>query len=181
MTKQDKDNIEENDIIEEMEAEVEDLENEEELDSDEVINIEPVDEKCIDRLARTVADYENFKKRVERDKQDMIFFIKSDILKKLLPRFDDLDRIIKNTKEENKDTPLYEWAIAMQKAVINDLDKLWVKSFVSKWEDVNPDFHDVMTTVPWQKEWVIIDEFETWYMLWDRVLRHARVVAGWWE
>jgi molecular chaperone GrpE (heat shock protein) len=49
-----------------------------------------------------MADFENFKKRVERDKQDMIFFLKSDIFKKILPRIDDLERIITNTPEEMK-------------------------------------------------------------------------------
>jgi molecular chaperone GrpE (heat shock protein) len=38
-----------------------------------------------------------------------------------------------------------------------------------------------MTTVPWKKEWIICDEFEKWYMLWDRVLRHAKVVVWAWE
>jgi molecular chaperone GrpE (heat shock protein) len=50
-----------------------------------------------------MADYENFKKRVERDRQDMIFFLKSDIFKKILPRLDDLERIINNTPDELKD------------------------------------------------------------------------------
>jgi len=54
---------------------------------------------------------------------------------------------------------------------------MWVKPFTSKWEKVDPEKHDVMTTVPWQKEWVIFDEFEKWFMLNDRVLRHAKVVV----
>ncbi|MDP2395730.1 MAG: nucleotide exchange factor GrpE [bacterium] len=60
------------------------------------------DSKCKEMLARTMADYENFKKRVERDKMDMIFFLKSDIFKKILPRLDDLERILKNTPDDMK-------------------------------------------------------------------------------
>jgi molecular chaperone GrpE len=60
------------------------------------------DEKCRDVLARTMADFDNFKKRTERDKQDMIFFLKSDLFKKILPRIDDLERIIKNTPENEQ-------------------------------------------------------------------------------
>jgi molecular chaperone GrpE len=59
-------------------------------------------------LTKTLADFENYKKRVERDKGDMIFFLKSDILKKILPRIDDLERIIKNTPKDLKNNPLYE-------------------------------------------------------------------------
>ncbi|MBT3726629.1 nucleotide exchange factor GrpE [bacterium] len=68
----------------------------------------PEDEKCRDVLARTMADFENFKKRTQRDKQDMIFFLKQDIFKKILPRLDDLDRIINNTPEEMKAGAVYE-------------------------------------------------------------------------
>jgi molecular chaperone GrpE (heat shock protein) len=53
-------------------------------------------------LARNQADYLNFKKRVDRDREDMIYFIKVDIFKKILPRLDDLNRIIKNSPEDFK-------------------------------------------------------------------------------
>jgi molecular chaperone GrpE len=66
------------------------------------------DEKCKDILARTMADFDNFKKRTERDRTDMIFFLKQDIFKKILPRLDDLDRIIKNTPNELKSNALFE-------------------------------------------------------------------------
>jgi molecular chaperone GrpE len=59
-------------------------------------------------LAKVSADFDNYKKRVDRDKLDMIFFLKNDILKKILPRVDDLDRIIKNTPEDLKNNALYE-------------------------------------------------------------------------
>ena len=45
-------------------------------------------------LARTQADYENYTKRTERDKADMLAFMRGDILKKILPRIDDLERMI---------------------------------------------------------------------------------------
>ena len=189
MTNEEKNKIEENDILEEMEQEIEQIENENgEVDNNKLEdaihpeeNISPEDEKCKDILARTVADFDNFKKRTERDRTDMIFFLKQDILKKILPRLDDLDRMVKNTPEELRNNPLFEWVIWMQTKMIDDLDKLWVKPFISKWESVNPDMHDVMTTVPGQKEWIIFDEFEVGYMLNDRVLRHAKVVVWAWE
>jgi molecular chaperone GrpE len=56
-----------------------------------------------------------------------------------------------------------------------------VKAFDSKGSEINPDKHDVMTTVPGQKEWIIFDEFEKGYNLGDKVLRHAKVVVGAWE
>ena len=174
-----KNKIEEDDILEQMEEEIGEVENEEwEIDESKIEeSLSPEDEKCKDVLARTMADFDNFKKRTERDRIDMIFFLKQDIFKKILPRLDDLDRIIKNTPIELQNNALFEWVISMQSKLIEDLAKMWVKPFESKWEEVNPDMHDVMTTVPWQKEWIIFDEFEKWYNLNDRVLRHAKVVV----
>lgn len=133
--------------------------------------------KLKDMLARSSADLENFKKRTERDKADMVFFLKLDIFKSILPRIDDLERIIKNTPEEMQNWAVYEWVVTLQKTLLKDLDKLWVIAFNSVGDEVNPDKHEVMTQVPWE-EGKIIDEFEKWYMLWDRVLRVAKVVVG---
>jgi len=132
--------------------------------------------KLKDMLARSVADFENFKKRTERDKSDTIFFLKSDIFGKILPRLDDLERMIKNTPEDMRSGALYEWIVSLQKQLLKDLSKLWVESFESLWNEVDPDKHEVMTQVPGE-EWKIIDEFEKWYTLWDRVLRVAKVVV----
>lgn len=180
MTQDEKNKLEEEDILEEMEQEIEEIEDEEGNIDEEKLEqaVDPHEEKTKDILTRTIADFDNFKKRTERDKQDMIFFLKQDIFKKILPRLDDLERIVKNTPEDMRSGALFEWVIALQTKLIQDLEKLWVQAFDSKGQEVNPDKHDVMTTVPGQKEWIIFDEFEKWYVLWDRVLRHAKVVVG---
>jgi molecular chaperone GrpE len=110
MTNEEKNKLKEDDIIEEMEQEIEEIEdNDGKIDEEKLEDaINPEDERCKDVLARTMADFDNFKKRTERDKQDMIFFLKQDIFKKILPRLDDLDRIIKNTPEELKENALFE-------------------------------------------------------------------------
>ncbi len=183
MSNEEKNKIEEEDILEQMEEEIEEVQNEEgEIDEKKIKEtISTEDEKCKDVLARTMADFDNFKKRTERDKQDMIFFLKQDIFKKLLPRLDDLDRIIKNTPEEMKTWALFEWVTSLESKFQKDLDNLWIKAFSSKWEKIDPNKHDVMTTLPGQKKDIIFDEFEKGYMLWDRVLRHAKVVVWAWE
>lgn len=173
-----KDDLEQDDIIEQMEEEIEEIKDKEEELIEEEKELE-IDENSA--LAKVMADFDNFKKRTERDKADMIFFLKQDIFKKILPRLDDLDRIIKNTPEDLKENALFEGIVSMQSKLLSDLDKMWVKPFDSNWEEVDPNLHEVMTTVPGQKENIIFDEFEKWYMLWDKVLRHAKVVVGAWE
>jgi molecular chaperone GrpE len=99
-------------------------------------------------------------------------------LGRILPRIDDLERIIKNTPKDLKQNPLFEWIISVLAKLTTDLERMWVKAFNSIWEEVDPDKHEVMTVVPWKEAGIIFDEFEKWYLLWDRVLRHAKVIVG---
>lgn len=179
MSNKDKNTVLEDDILEEMQNEIEEMEQEniEEESVEENLSWEKETDKTKEILAKTLADFDNYKKRVARDKEEMIHFLKADILKKILPRLDDLDRILKNTPDDLKTNPLYEWLVSMQKKLFDDLEKMWVKSFDSIWETVNPDFHDVMTVVPWKESWIIFDEFEKWYLLNNKVLRHAKVIV----
>jgi len=167
-------------ILEEQEQEIEEQleeELEEMQDSEEVEEVSEEDEACMDRLVKLQADFENFKARTQREKSDMIFFLKQDILLKVLPRLDDLQRMLQNTPENERKGALYEGLVTLEKKLVSDLEKMWVKSFKSCGWEVNPDKHEVMTTVPGKKEWIICDEFEKWYELDWRVLRHAKVVV----
>ena len=164
-----------------LESELWDLEDEIAwMDEDEQTQTIQNDEisKLKDLLARTQADYNNFKQRSERDRQEMIFFLKQDIFKKILPRIDDLERIIKSTPEENKSQALFEWVSVLHKTLLRDLENLWVKPFDSIWTDVDPNKHEVMTQIPNPElAWKVIDEFEKWYVLQDKVLRVAKVIV----
>ncbi len=185
MTKRENDSkkkIVEEEIMEEIEGEVEWVTNEEWEIDEELLDITeiPSDNEQInalkESLARQQADYENFKKRTARDKDEMVFFIKSKVINPILKRLDDIERIIKNTPEEDQKWAIYEWILALEKSLTKDLADMWVKSFDSLWEDVDPNKHDVMTQIPWD-EWKILDEFEKWYMLDEKVLRVATVVV----
>lgn len=175
----DEDEILEQDVESQAQEEVELYEDQEDIIEEQAEEIEKDESeiaKLKDMLARSAADLENFKKRTERDKADMVFFLKLDIFKKILPRIDDLERIIKNTPEDMQSWAVYEWVVTLQKTFLKDLDKLWVQSFESVWHELDPDKHEVMTQVPWD-DGKIVDEFEKGYMLWDRVLRVAKVVV----
>lgn len=182
MTKEEKQNLEEKDILDEMQEEINEIENEDwEIDQDKLNDaLNPVIENKIDEnslLAKVMADFDNYKKRVERDKQDMVFFLKQDILKNILPRIDDMERIIKNTPDELRWNTLFEGIVSMHSKILSDIWKMGVIGFQSIWLEVDPNKHDVMTTVPWKETWIIFDEFEKWYMLNDKVLRHAKVIV----
>lgn len=150
----------------------------ESVEEETVENPQPNEEGWLkEKLARLQADFDNYKKRVERDKVDMMMFMRSDIIWNILPRVDDLERILSNTPEEQKTWTMYEGIVSIHAALLKDLEKMWVTSFTSKGSTINPDFHEVMTQASGQ-EGVILDEFTKGYMIQWRVLRHAKVVVG---
>jgi len=186
MTKQENDNkdaIEEKELMEEAEAKIEELKNEDGEISEEKVeeaqgNENPQVTQLKEALLKSQADYENFKRRTSRDKDEMVFFIKSKVINPILKRVDDIERIIKNTPEEEKETPIFKAIEALEKSLKKDLADMWVKEFISLWEEVDPNKHDVMTQIPGKAENIICDEFEKGYNLDDKVLRIAKVVVG---
>gem|GEM_PF-467994 len=130
----DKIDLEEQESKEETQVDMEEILDELEENQDEnTVNENDSDEvaKLKDMLSRVNADYQNFKTRTIRDKEDMVFFLKQDIFKKILPRVDDLERIIKNTPLEQKETSIYKAIEAMEKAFKRDLENMGLKEFVS--------------------------------------------------
>lgn len=191
MTKQDEKNIpinvkeNERDNLLDLQEEIEQIDEEQEdrekeKENEKQSNFTSTDkevEKLKELLSRNQADFNNYKMRNERDRKEMIFFLKNDILKKILPRLDDIERIVKNTPEWERVGALYEGLLILEKAMKRDMESLWVKSFESIWQLPDPHKHEVMTQIPSETPWLIVDEFEKWYMLEDKVLRVAKVIV----
>ena len=178
-----KEAIEESEVMEEAQESIENLTDENwEISEEKVEEAQGEENPQIaqlkDALLKSQADYENFKRRTSRDKDEMVFFIKSKLINPILKRIDDIERIIKNTPDEEKETPIFTAVLALEKSLKKDISDMWVKEFISLWEEVDPNKHDVMTQVPWKPENIICDEFEKWYELDWKVLRIAKVVVG---
>ena len=133
-----------------------------------------------DALARAQADYQNLIRRVERDREEMSTYLTSSVILKMLPFVDNMERLVTATPENDRNTPLFEWIKSTLASLQKTLEWLWVKTFESMWQEADDNLHHVMTQMPW-KEWIVIQEFEKWYMIWEKVLRHAKVVVGNWE
>ncbi len=174
-TQIDLENLLEEDIIEaeKAEAAIEDDLKEFSKVNDELTNLK-------DALARAQADYQNLIRRVERDKEDMWTYLTWNIISKFLPMIDNMDRIISMTPEAERNTSIFEWVKSIRAWITKTLEWFGVRAFDSIWNEVDANLHDVMTQLPWE-EWKIIQEFEKGYMIWDKVLRHAKVVVWSWE
>ena len=127
-------------------------------------------------IVRSQADYQNLLMRMDRDKADMVYFLSGKILLPLLTQVDNLERAVKLKAGVEGDS-FIDGIRSVQAGLQKFLESQGVMAFESISHEVDPDRHEVMTEMAGEAG-KIVQEFEKGYLLWDRVLRHAKVVVG---
>lgn len=127
-----------------------------------------------DGWARSQADFQNFRKRVERDNEAFKASTKGDILKKVLPVLDDLERAMQNRPADNS------WASGIELVVRkfqNILDMEGVKRIEAKGAAFDPNFHEAISHEPSAEveSGHVIDVVQNGYVIGERVIRPALV------
>ena len=127
-----------------------------------------------DGWARTQADFQNFRKRVERDNDLFKVSTKGDIIKKVLPVLDDLERALKNRPAEDA------WANGIElvaRKFQNILDMEGVKKIEAKGVAFDPNFHEAISHEPSDEveSGHVIDLVQNGYVIGERVIRPALV------
>ncbi|MFA5075076.1 MAG: nucleotide exchange factor GrpE [Candidatus Babeliales bacterium] len=136
---------------------------------------------CQDQLIRISADFDNYKKRIEKEKKNWIDIAKAEILEKFLSFVNDIDMAIAKSKKgqtiENKDCfPWLQGFELIQKNLNKTMSDLGVKEIECSGQ-FNPEFHDAVVQVASDKHRTgeIVEVFVKGYMFKDRVLKHAQV------
>jgi molecular chaperone GrpE len=137
-----------------------------------------------DQLLRKAADVENFRKRMNQDKQNAIEFANQSLLVDIIPMIDDLERAIQSAQSsaELSEMPagklMIDGLVMIQKRLTGQLESKWgLKRFNSAGEPFDPNRHEAMfmEKSPDIEEPVVQEEFLKGYMLKDRVIRAAQV------
>jgi molecular chaperone GrpE len=137
-----------------------------------------------DQLYRKAADYENFRRQKEREAAALLKFAEEGIIKKLLPTLDDLERVIKNADKflaGNPDAKIYVDGVKLiQQKLLKTLEERGVKKIESVGKKFDVNYHEALTQQPTNdvEPETIVEEFESGYMLHDKVIRHAKVVVA---
>lgn len=138
-----------------------------------------------DRMLRVAADAENFKKRMEREKEKLIAYAGENILRELLTTLDNLERALEQGRAESSDTEkklssMLEGVELTHKGLIAMLEKFDVSALDSVGQEFNPDEQDALTMEPSSEVPAnhVLREFAKGYRFKDRVLRHAQVVVS---
>jgi molecular chaperone GrpE len=140
----------------------------------------PAEPDWKDLYARLLADFDNYKKRAARDREDTYRFAEADILKDVLPAVDNLARALDNVKEQSEE-PFVKGVRLVYDALVKSLADHGAKpmeDLVGKEPD--PNFHEAIATLPDEQvpEGRISNVAKTGWMLGDRLLRAAQVVVS---
>ena len=137
---------------------------------------EKIDE-LTDRLTRQMAEFDNFRKRTEKEKSQMYEIGAKDIIEKILPVVDNFERGLSSMSEEEKNTPFAEGMEKIYKQLMTTLEGIGVKPIEAVGQEFNPDFHNAVMHVEDEElgENIIAEEFQKGYMYRDSVVRHSMV------
>ena len=134
-----------------------------------------------DKYLRTVAEFDNYKKRTLKEKTELILNGSEKTVTTFLPILDDMERAIANAGKAKDITAVEEgWELIYNK-FIKQLDSIGVKKIETNDADFDVDYHEAVAMVPGMgddKKGKVIDCVQTGYTLNDKVIRHAKVAVG---
>ncbi|MHA1300202.1 MAG: nucleotide exchange factor GrpE [Candidatus Helarchaeota archaeon] len=134
-------------------------------------------EENFERLQRAQADFENYKKILEKQKQDFVKYAEKNILLNILSIIDDFEITLNAIKNENNDKKIIEGFEIIHKKLIEFLEKEGVKSIKTVGEKFDPFLHEALLSEKTNEfpENTILQEIKKGYYLKDKVLRPALV------
>ncbi len=134
-------------------------------------------EELNDKYMRTFAEFDNFRKRTEKEKAAMFEVGAKSIVEKILPVVDNFERGFSTISEEEKDTPFIQGMDKVYKQLMTSLEELGVKPIEAVGCEFNPDFHNAVMHVEDDnyEENIVTEEFQRGYMYRESVVRHSMV------
>ena len=134
-------------------------------------------EELTDRLKRSMAEFDNFRKRTEKEKSSMYVIGAKDIIEKMLPVVDNFERGLAAVAEDDKEDPFVQGMDKIYKQLMTTLDGIGVKPIEAVGQEFNPDFHNAVMHEENEEagENTITEEFQKGYMYRDSVVRHSMV------
>ena len=134
-------------------------------------------EDLTDKLRRQMAEFDNFRKRTEKEKSGMFEMGAKSVVEKLLPVVDNFERGLASVPEDQKEDPFVAGVDKVYKQLLTVFDELGVKPIEAVGQPFDPNFHNAVMHVEddEQGENVVVEEFQKGYMYHDSVVRHSMV------
>lgn len=134
-------------------------------------------EELTDRLARQMAEFDNFRKRTDKEKSQMYEVGAKDIIEKILPVVDNFERGLDAVKEEDKEDPFVQGMEKVYKHLMTTLEEIEVKPIEAVGKEFDPNFHNAVMHVDDENfgENIVAEEFQKGYTYRDSIVRHSMV------
>ena len=142
----------------------------------ELDNAKALAENNKEKYTRLLADFDNMRTRNDKENAKMFDYGASDVLEKLLPIIDNLERALETVTEEEKG-PFEEGVEMIYKQLMETLSKIGVEPMDAVGKEFDPNFHNAVIHVEDEEagENVVVEEMQKGYMYKDTVLRHSMV------
>ena len=133
-----------------------------------------------DRVRRQMAEFDNYRKRTDKEKESMFSMGERSVIEKMLPILDNFERGLAAIPEEEKGSSFADGMDKICKQFVKQLEDLGVKPIEAVGKEFDPAFHNAVMQVESEEyeEGVVVQEFQKGYMYKDTVLRHSMVTVA---
>jgi molecular chaperone GrpE len=134
-----------------------------------------------DKYVRLFADFDNYKKRVARERLELIKDASKDVILNLLPVLDDFERAVSAAETATEVAPVKEGMLLIHNKLLKNLEQKGLKPVNPVGEPFDVEFHEAITEIPAPTEDLkgkVVAVAEKGYYLNDRIIRYAKVVVG---
>ncbi|MCI8638393.1 MAG: nucleotide exchange factor GrpE [Coprococcus sp.] len=130
-----------------------------------------------DKLTRQMAEFDNYRKRTEKEKSAMYEIGAKDVIEKILPVVDNFERGLQSVAEENKEDPFVQGMDKIYKQLMTTLEGLEVKPIEAVGKEFDPELHNAVMHVEDEElgDNIVAEEFQKGYTYRDSVVRHSMV------
>ncbi len=134
-------------------------------------------EELTDKLTRQMAEFDNFRKRTDKEKSAMYEIGAKDIIEKILPIVDNFERAFQTVAEEDKEDAFVTGMEMIYKQILTTLEGVGVKPIEAVGQEFNPDLHNAVMHVEDEEvgDNIIVEEFQKGYTYRDSVVRYSMV------
>jgi molecular chaperone GrpE len=147
----------------------------------QIVDLQNQLEESKDKYLRLSAEFDNYRKRTQREKMDLIKYASEDVMKSILPLIDDFDRAIKSTHDSTDIEAVKQGLVLIQVKFLDFLKSNGVKEIEAIGLELDTDVHEAITKIPVEDNNMkgkIVDVVEKGYKLNDKVIRFSKVVMG---
>lgn len=134
-------------------------------------------EELTDRVQRQMAEFDNFRKRSEKEKSAMYEIGAKSVIEKILPTIDNFERGFAGLTEEQKEDPFVVGMEKVYRQMMTTLEGIGVKPIEAVGKEFDPNFHNAVMHVDDEEagENIVVEEFQKGYLYRESIVRHSMV------